>query len=184
MSKRDSYTFRLTLIETRGEGGLFLCAPTPGYELIQGDFTELPVLTETERELLLEAAWALNQYVPDVVVGPPTVSATDAEGRPGDDFNKRGDIRELLQRHGWSPVKTVGENEYWRRPGKTSGWSATLKGNVFYVFSGSASPFEQDRAYVPFSVFALLEHGGDFATAASALRGQGFGAVSSSLATR
>ena len=24
------------LIETRGEGGLFLCAPTPGYELMQG----------------------------------------------------------------------------------------------------------------------------------------------------
>ena len=26
-----------TLIETRGEGGLFLCAPTPGYQLKQGD---------------------------------------------------------------------------------------------------------------------------------------------------
>jgi len=27
----------VTLIETRGDGGLFLCAPTPGYELVQGD---------------------------------------------------------------------------------------------------------------------------------------------------
>ena len=34
----------VTLIETRGEGGLFLCAPTPGYELIQGDLADLPVL--------------------------------------------------------------------------------------------------------------------------------------------
>ena len=34
----------LTTIETRGEGGLFLCAPTPGYELVQGDLAELPVL--------------------------------------------------------------------------------------------------------------------------------------------
>ena len=47
---------QLTLIETRGEGGLFL-RPTPGYELLQGDFADLPVLTEAERELLLEAAW-------------------------------------------------------------------------------------------------------------------------------
>ena len=79
-----------------------------------------------------------------------------------------------LQRHGWALAK-AGDNEYWRRPGKTSGWSATLKDGVFYVFSSSAAPFEQNRAYSPFSVYAMLEHGGDFAAAASALRGQGFG---------
>jgi putative DNA primase/helicase len=32
---------RMTLIETRGEGGLVLCAPTEGYQLIQGDYTHL-----------------------------------------------------------------------------------------------------------------------------------------------
>jgi len=31
----------VTLIETRGEGGLFLSAPTPGYGLIQGDLCAL-----------------------------------------------------------------------------------------------------------------------------------------------
>jgi len=35
----------VTLIETRGEGGLFLCAPSPGYELLQGDLADPPVLT-------------------------------------------------------------------------------------------------------------------------------------------
>jgi len=55
----------LTMIETRGEGGLFLCAPSPRYELLQSDFTHLPVLSESERELLLEAAWAMNQHVPE-----------------------------------------------------------------------------------------------------------------------
>jgi len=64
---------------------------------------------------------------------------------------------------------------YWRRPGKTSGWSASLKEGVLFVFSSSATPFEPQQAYSPFSVYALLEHGGDFARAASALRGQGFG---------
>ena len=41
----------LTLIETRGEGGLFLCAPTGGYELIQGDIRSPPVLPEADRDV-------------------------------------------------------------------------------------------------------------------------------------
>ncbi|HQI28372.1 MAG TPA: hypothetical protein PLT20_09845, partial [Sedimentisphaerales bacterium] len=173
----------LTLIETRGEGGLFLCAPSPGYELLQGDFAQLPLLGESEREILLEAAWSLNQHVPE-----PTGHATDPEarppassdsgdttgGRPGDEYNQRGDVRALLRRHGWTLVKG-GENEYWRRPGKTSGWSATLKDGVLFVFSQNAAPFEANQPYAPFSVYTLLEHHGDFAAAASALRQEGFG---------
>ncbi len=165
----------LTMIETRGEGGLFLCAPTPGYELVQGDLAELPVLSAAERETLLEAAWSLNKYWPQ----PAGTSAggPDVNGRPGDDFNQRGDVRSVLQRHGWTLAKPAGSdgNEHWRRPGKTSGTSATLKDGVFYCFTTSAAPFEPERAYSPFAVYALLEHGGDYAAAAAALRAQGFG---------
>jgi len=183
----------LTLIETRGEGGLFLCDPTEGYDLIQGDLCDLPVLTADERDILLQAAWELNEYVPPVVNGPrPTpggngaplsapcsnisppaaqpaknspiaahnadrgpVSA-DSPHRPGDDFNARGDVRDVLQQHGWSLAR-AGENEYWRRPGKASGWSATLKDRVFYVFSSNAAPFEHDRAYSPLAVYNTYE---------------------------
>ena len=95
--------------------------------------------------------------------------------RPGDDFNERGDVRELLRRHLWQFVHG-GENEHWRRPGKESGTSATLKdGRLFYNFSGSAAPFEASRCYSPFAVFAMLEHGGDFAAASGALRAAGYG---------
>ncbi len=161
----------LTLIETRGQGGLFLCAPTPGYTLLQGDLTNLPVLTAQERELLLEAAWSLNEFIPE----PVDIPASPATAlRPGDDYNARGDIRALLQSHGWTCVKG-GENEYWRRPGKTSGWSATLKNGVFYVWSSNANPFESQKAYGPFGVYALLEHHGDFASAAAELGKQGYG---------
>lgn len=141
--------------------------------MLQGDFADLPVLTETERELLLGAAWALNQCVPEPVAVPVAPSAAD-DGRPGDDFNQRGDVRAVLQRHGWTLSKP-GDNEYWRRPGKTAGSSATLKDGVFYVFSSSAAPFEPNQAYSPFAVYALLQHGGDYATAAAALRQEGFG---------
>lgn len=162
-----------TLIETRGEGGLFLCAPTPGYSLEQGSLENLPTITASEREQLLEAAWSLNQHqVPPV--GEVASASVDGSLRPGDDFNQRGEVRELLIRHGWRLVKP-GVNEYWSRPGKTQGWSATLKDRVLFVFSANAAPFEPNRAYAPFAVYAMLEHGGDFQEAALALRSLGFG---------
>ncbi|MCC7408385.1 MAG: AAA family ATPase [Phycisphaeraceae bacterium] len=164
----------VTLIETRGEGGLFLCAPTPSYELIQGDLCNLPVLTEAERDSLLQVAWELNEYVPPVIDGAKATPAFDSAVRPGDEFNTRGDPRKVLERHGWSCVKG-GDNEYWRRPGKSHGWSATLKERVFYVFSANADPFAPGTAYSPFAVYCLLEHDGDWSRAASTLRGQGYG---------
>lgn len=163
-----------TLIETRGEGGLFLCAPTAGYELKQGAFDNIPLLTAQQRESLLEAAWALNEYFPEPVEGVTPSPGPSGAQRPGDDYNARGDVRALLQSHGWTCVKG-GDNEYWRRPDKTTGWSATLKNNVFYVWSTNASPFEPKQPYAPFSVYAILEHGGDFSKAAAELAKQGYG---------
>ncbi len=167
----DGFEVTLTLIETRGEGGLFLCDPSPGYCLEQGAMTAIPILNAAQRAILLEAACALSQTVP-----PPTRIPAPmlGEGRPGDDFNDRGDVRSLLEKHGWQRVKG-GDNEYWRRPGKQSGWSATLRGNQFFVFSSNAVPFESERSYGPFAVYAMLEHGGDFAAAATALRFEGYG---------
>jgi hypothetical protein len=162
----------VTLIETRGEGGLFLCAPTLGYSLEQGSLTEIPVLTPQEREMLLETAWSLNEYLPTADV--PADSQFVPENRPGDDFNNRGDIRALLIKYGWTLVKKA-ENELWRRPGKANGWSASLKDKSFYVFSGNAAPLEPNRAYSPFAVYAWLEYGGDFEMAARVLRQQGYG---------
>ena len=188
----------VTLIETRGEGGLFLCAPTPGYEVIQGDLCDPPVLTEAERDVLLQTAWELNEYVPPVVDCPPHSSIVgqrsgmsveqchsrpDNADRPGDVFNMHGDVRTVLEQHGWVRVKAGGSggNEYWRRPGKATSWSATLKDGVLYVFSANADPFESNRAYSPFAVYTLLEHSGDWSRAASALRAQGYGSPSASM---
>lgn len=173
----------VTLIETRGEGGLFLCAPTEGYELVQGAITDAPILSEAERDRLLMAAWELNEHVGTVTgatrgagrghVSPPA-GATGTAERPGDDFNARGDVRDVLEKHGWVCVRG-GDNEHWRRPGKESGTSATLKDGVFYVFSSNATPFESNQAYAPFAVYTLLEHGGDYEVAARALREEGYG---------
>lgn len=52
---------RTTLVETRGEGGLFLCAPSPGYHLVQGAFGSVPTISAEERRVLLEAARTLSE---------------------------------------------------------------------------------------------------------------------------
>ena len=168
----------VTLIETRGDGGLFLCVPTPGYDLVQGDLASLPILTAEERETLLLAAWELNEYWPQ---SPPLAACGDlpppgGNARPGDDFNARGDVVALLGKHGWQPrgVRSDG-NQHWTRPGKSQGTSATLKNGTFYVFSSNAHPFEPNGAYSPFAVFATLEHGGDYEAAARELGQQGYG---------
>ena len=168
------FSVTLTLIETRGEGGLFLCAPSPGYVIEQGSFENLPILTASERAILISAARSLTENVPQVERHASPVSPESPDVRPGDEFNESGDVRSVLIRAGWSLVRG-GSNEYWRRPGKNGGWSATLKDRVLYVFSSNCDPFEPGKAYAPFSVYALLEHGGNFAAAASELISEGYG---------
>lgn len=173
-----------TLIETRGEGGLFLCAPTAGYELMQGEFSAIPVLSDAQRQVLLDAAYALNEYIPAPAPIPTPSSSSDSSSlRPGDDYNIRGDVEGLLQKHGWHYVGADDINQKWRRPGKSIGISATLHrtDRVFYPFSTNCAPFEARKGYSPFQVYAVLEHGGDYSRAASELARQGYGEKQESL---
>lgn len=179
LSQRDGRNGLLTLIETRGDGGLFLCVPTHGYTIVQGDLASPPVLSAEERDSLLTAAWELNEAWDTSHPSAPCEGGlhfASKNTRPGDDFNRRGDVAALLRKHGWRPcgVRSDG-NQHWTRPGKTLGTSATLKDGKFYVFSTNAHPFEHGRAYSPFALFALLEQAGDYEAAASDLVQQGYG---------
>jgi len=173
-----SWVVTVVAIETRGEGGLFLCAPSPGYAIIQGDLSQPTTITRDERDILLGCAWKLDESKGGrEIIGASSVGPSAGGFRPGDDFNSRGDPRPTLVSHGWVKVKE-GDNEHWRRPGKVDGASATLKGGVFYVFSSNAAPFEPSKGYSPFAVYTLLEHQGDFAASASVLASLGFGTQS------
>lgn len=180
----------ITLIETRGQGGLFLCAPTDGYELLQGELTDLPVLTTTERELLLQAAADLDEIVdsqPDNSNKCPwsseSLPGTTLPGdysndpnMPGGDFNIRGDIRPILEKHGWSYTGKSKDDELWRRTGKDDGThSASFNGECFFVYSTNAYPFEAFKGHSKFKVYTLLEHGGDFSASTRDLSAQGYG---------
>jgi hypothetical protein len=173
------------LIETRGEGGYLVAAPSNGrvhpsggaYRQVRGGVGTIATITPEERVELLALARTFDQM--------PKAEAHDArtaaagEGTPGDDYNARGAVLALLEQHGWVRVFDRNGQIYLRRPGKTMGTGATFRTvngkRYFYVFTTSTI-FEAEQAYSPFGVYAALEHGGDYKAAAKALGEQGYGA--------
>lgn len=179
-----------TLIETRGEEGFTIVAPSGGrthpegksWALLQGSLTTIPVLSEDERDALYSLARSLDsspRAEPPSATGR-TVDLFDTGGlSPGDDYNARADWSELLGPLGWTPVYTRGEETFWRRDGKTIGLSASTNykgsGNL-WVWSTSTE-FEAERSYTKFGALTHLQFGDDFSAAAKGLRGAGFGAA-------
>lgn len=173
------------IIETRGEAGYTLAPGSPAtchetgreYECVRGDLANLPILTALQREAFLELARSFNEYTPpERVKGTP--QRTSSASRPGDDYNARGPWREQLIAAGWAHATTRGNVEYWRRPGKKHGISASWNhrdSGLFYPFTSNAFPFESETSYFPFGIFATLQHGGNYAAAAQDLGKQGYG---------
>jgi hypothetical protein len=170
-----------TLIETKGEGGYAVAAPSRGYNVIQtpetGDFFDFPEISAAEREALIRCAKALDEKPPENVIDGPKQTTANANGlRPGEDFNQRGDVLEVLLKAGWKKAGGNSEKQQLTRPGKERGISGTLyKNGAFRNFSANAPPFDEDKNYSPFAIYALLEHGGDFTAAARELGRQGYG---------
>jgi hypothetical protein len=175
-----------TLIETRGEGGYVLAPPSYGYTLQDSSLTAIPALTTQQRQTLLELARSFDQRPADpqpVQRHKPrtrhTRRARSGGLRPGDDYNRRGEVFDVLEKHRWHLVRRTGEETHWRRPGKSTGTpSATFNyggSNLFFVFSTNAVPFEPERSYSRFGVYAMLEHRGNYAAAARQLRALGYG---------
>lgn len=98
--------------------------------------------------------------------------------RPGDVYNSEMSWAEVLESHDWQHVYDRGEVAYWRRPGKVGGGiSATTNyggSDLLKVFT-SSSQFDTEASYSKFAAYTVLEHGGDFTSAATALSASGYG---------
>jgi hypothetical protein len=137
------------------------------------------MLTDAEVDTLLAICRKYSRYQPQHVQRQAG-EKYQGEPRPGDVFNELTDIRQLLTTHNWQLHHIDGDDvEHWTRPAKplAAGTSATLGAlqtedgkPLFYVFSGSAAPFQAAHTYDAFATYTMLEHGGDFATAAAAVR--------------
>lgn len=176
------------LIETRGEGGFVVVAPSYGaihptgkaWVAVPGRTPrDIPTLTTDERDALHILAAAFDRMPDDEpVTEPRRATSDDTTGvRPGDAYNQKAAWRDILEPHGWVPVHRHRDVTYWRRPGKNDGISATTGRNDadnLYVFTTSTL-FDSERPYSKFAAYTLLEHRGDYSEAAKALRALGYG---------
>jgi len=185
------------LIETRGEGGFVVIAPSNGkthpsggcYSLMAGGFNSIATITPDERCDLFTLARtfhvapsaAKEQAEKDNVhnhrSNAPTANNSRWLIRPGDDFNARASWRELLEAQGWTFVYRREDCDYWRRPGKDQGVSACTNWqgkDYFYCFSTSTD-FEAEKPVDKVGFHARTMHGGNFKAAITALAEAGYG---------
>ena len=162
------------LVETRGEGGYVLVAPSSGYTWKQGNLQSVPEITTEERDFLLRAAKMYDERVEEPKYQQaPRLQGSSDKLRPGDIYNERENCHDLIQNLGWTQVgSNKGARVGYRRPGKTKGTlsgTVTRDGKSFHCFSSNASPFDQDSNHDAFGIFALTEHCGDFSKARQAV---------------
>lgn len=164
------------LLEARGEGGYVIGVPTPGYKYIQNTARNLAHLSSKERDLLLNIARSFNTVVEEVH-NHSFIENKPFNKSPFQDYNERGDIIGLLQKHGWKIVKDTADKTVFLRPGDTSSKSSgdySRKMGLFSVFTTSTQ-FEAQKGYRPAAVYAMLECDNDYKVAAKKLLAEGFG---------
>ncbi len=179
------------LIETRGEGGFVVVAPSNGkvhpsggkYTMVSGSVGTIADITDAERDALWKLARSFDQMPASPVAEPvkpkgktrSTGNANDL--RPGDDFNINVSWEDVMAGHGWVQVYNRNGVGYWRRPDKHEGWSATTNhagSNLLWVFT-SSSVFLPGKSYSKFGAYTVLNHGGDYTLAGRSLSQQGYG---------
>jgi len=183
-----------TLIETRGEGGVVMVAPSHGtthatgipWELTDGGFDKIATITPEEREaihrLMAEFDEAGEQPAITIIPTAPRPIATWTSGSVGSSWmdavvaHLEGEMsmRHRLEQYGWTVVGNDQRGELICRPGKTDGVSARINHNgrlmnwstsaPFAVTSGTSRP-----TYDQLDVIAAYEHRGNRHEAARAI---------------
>ena len=178
------------LIETRGEGGYTIVAPSNGsthptgkaWELLHGGFASIATVTTEEREALLDLARTFDRC--SASAGPPAApqlsADQSADSRPGDEFDST--CADVLTAAGFVVHSEDSSGQHYTRPGKSTreGSSATVwkesraGGDRCTLFSTSIdAPAEylgDHRALTAWEAQVALHYGGDHSAAASAWR--------------
>lgn len=175
---------RTVIAETRGTGGQFVAAPTPGtahttgrpWERLTGGPATIPTLTAQQRDQFHAWCRTLDQTpAPTPQPVRPAAPTLHTDGTsPGDAFEAEP-WEAILEPHGWTKAGTRGTETLWVRPGKTpdQGISATTgyadDRDRLFVFSTSTD-FQPETPYTKLGAFAVLNAGGDHHKAAQMLR--------------
>lgn len=167
-----------TLIETRGEGGYILIAPSDGYQFIKGQPEDISTISIDERAELMAICRSFNQLITLNLTGISKGKQQDPES-PWHVFNQKNDwtfIRDELSKAGWEMLREDDDRLFVLRPGassKSSGaiWKAT---NILFLFSTSTE-FPEMHPISAFDIVRYLKYDGDILKAARGLSEQGIG---------
>lgn len=139
-------------IETRGHGGYFLIAPTPGYKVISGSLMSIPYIPQEVADDMKAACCALSQRERKLVARAysPQARAYNA--------HHAGDMLAKLTGAGWTIGRELDDKWWMIRPGKDKGTGATLykSSGYFYVFT-SGTKFEPEHAYSPVDIIKVID---------------------------
>ncbi len=190
LQRKPDKVFPRVLVETRGEGGFVVVAPSHGpthktgqpWQIILGQPGAVPTITTAQRDALHELLRTLDRMPTTAATPTPPSSATPSvaggAGRPGDDYNKRATWAEILEPHGWRQHYRRDDGiTYWTRPGKTDGISASTNAtgtDTLHVFT-SSTEFDADSWHDKLGAFAILNHRGDIGAAVRELAAAGYG---------
>lgn len=174
-------TDKNVLIETRGEGGFCIISPSSGYNLIQGNFTDIQTITEADRKTVLDICRSFS-----AVIIPPlqpvktkkeyTPKAKNSEDKtPWDDFNEQHSPLNVLLGYNWDVIRTTSKHTEIGRPNQTErSKSGIVTDNVAYIHSTS-TPLPTEQNLTAFAIYTWYEHGGDYTRAAADLKSKGYG---------
>jgi hypothetical protein len=186
------------LVELLGFGQQVVVAPSGGtthdtgrpYRRLRGDITSIATVTAAELARLCNL-FRLLDSMPSQKSFTSGAALRRPQTRIELDFNARRSWEEILSPKGWTLVRGTRHQshdvQYWRRPGKRTGQSATTCGGTLCVFSCSTDAPQFQQPSIPgergtnsltkFDAYTAFWHGGDRHAALRAARGDGFGDV-------
>lgn len=188
IARRDTGDGRVdVLIETRGEGGYTVAAPTVrdaahSWKVLAGGPETLPTITADEHAALHAALSTLDE-----MEDQPEPDHTPSHARPADrgvitpfdDFDARTDWKDILEPLGWTRGRRDGMGWLWTRPGKrlADGPSASTgrtEEDRLWVWSTSVDlPAEEPMSKA--WVWAHYNTAGNLSEAAKRLAQAGYG---------
>lgn len=165
------------VIETRGMGGYVIGPPSPGYTSLDNRIPhQIPTITPEEREDIFAFCRTFNKVFHEEPTHHPIKSSSAYKKTPWHEYNQSDEFKSVLKSAGWTFTHQSGDWDYYRRPGKESGHSASWNRvtRQFYVFS-SSSEFEVNKGYRPFDILKILGHDDNLSAAVRSARDAGFG---------
>jgi hypothetical protein len=166
------------LLETRGESGYALIYPSKGYQIEQNSFEYIATITNEERDQLIEICREFDEIEIETAIpaAPKKTEIASDSKRPGDAFNEAHDAFEILSRHGWTESHREGQKLIRiTRPGRPAGTKSGVHNGYMVFIHSTSTPFPTEKWLSAFDVYTILEHNGDYSSAAKQLYADGYG---------